>query len=436
MHPPMGSRIARFLAISVLTVASLTGAAKVAKALPSSDGDLVAVTPSLTLAPAHPIGFVLPATITAREGPRISSPARGTLLGGDVVTLLGRDVSGEWLQIVYPAGTEGRAWVRAREVETFGASAGLPVVGDANASPTPPVTTPPTRQAPSSGLTGRLVLETASGGDIYLVNADGSGLRRLTDGLDPVLSPDGRFVAFARWREPYGLYLLDLKTGEERRLFAANRVRTPAWSPDGASIIFSHETGGTAARQICIPGLGCFIIPAQTYRRLGQVWLADGTFRDVPSDLQSISPIWSPGGERFAYRGDRGIRLAKADGDSRLLREDTRIMSPSWSPDGKHLAVQVRQHDHWDIFLLDVETGGLTPLTSSPVLAERKANNVAPAWSPDGRYIAFLTDRGDRWEIYIMNRAGSGQRPLFPRGLPGVTLQYDYAAERMISWGQ
>jgi Tol biopolymer transport system component len=436
VYPPIRSRVARFLAICLLAVADLTGIVERAEALPSPDGHFVAITPSPTLSPTHPIGFVLPAMITVREGPQASSPPRGTLRGGDVVTLTGRDASGEWLQIVYPAETEGRAWVRAREVETFGASAGLPVIGDAGALPTPPASATPTRQAPSSGPVGRLVLETASGGDIYLVNADGSGLHRLTDGLDPALSPDGHFVAFARWREPYGLYLLDLKTGEERRLFAANRVRTPAWSPDGASIIFSHETGGTAAQQICIPRLGCFTIPAQTYRRLGRVWPADGTFRDVPSDLQSISPTWSPDGERFAYRGDRGIRLAKTDGDSKLLREDTRIMSPSWSPDGRYLAVQVRQHDHWDIFLLDVDTGGLIPLTGSPALAERKANNVAPAWSPDGRHIIFVTDRSGRWEIYIMNRDGSGQRPLFPRGLPGVALQYDYAAERMVSWAR
>ncbi len=436
MHSPIRSRIAWFVAIWLLAVASLTGVGEVAEALPSPDGNFVAVTPSLTPAPMRPIGFVLPAMITVREGPRASSSPRGTLLGGDVVALTGRDAAGEWLQIVYPPETEGRAWVRAKEIETFGASAGLPIIGDAGTLPTPSATASPTRQALPAGPGGRLVLETASGGDIYLVNADGSGLRRLTDGLDPALSPDGRLVAFARWREPHGLYLLDLKTGEERRLFAANRVRTPAWSPDGTSIIFSHETGGTAARQVCIPRLGCFTIPPQTYRRLGQVWLADGTFRDLPSDLQSISPSWSPDGERFAYRGDRGIRLAKTDGDSRLLREDVRIMSPSWSPDGRYLAVQVRQHDHWDIFLLEVDTGGLIPLTSSPVLAARKANNVAPAWSPDGRYIIFLTDRNDRWEIYIMNRDGSGQRPLFPRGLPGVTLKYDYAAERMVSWGR
>ena len=40
-------------------------------------------------------------------------------------------------------------------------------------------------------LQGKIVFQTSSGGEIYLINADGTDLRYLTTGLDPALSPDG-----------------------------------------------------------------------------------------------------------------------------------------------------------------------------------------------------------------------------------------------------
>lgn len=388
-------------------------------------------------APTPPVwvrGFILPAAAIVRAGPEASSPALGNLLGGEGVQVIGRTAAGDWLQIIHPPESDGKGWLPAKAVETFGLALTLPVVpGDAKPAvgPTPQAAAPQPLAAQPSG---KLALQTASGGDIYLVQADGSSLRRLTDGLDPSLSPDGRFVAFARWREPMGLYVLDLTTGEERRLFAGNRVRTPAWSPNGKAIIFSHEVGGKPAQEVCLPFIGCFQVPAQVFRRLGQVWLTDGRFQDIPSDLYSISPTWSPAGDRFAYRGDRGIRLAEPAGKTSWLLEDARATSPAWSPDGQRLAIQLYQHDHWELFLLNPADGRLTPLTRAS--ASRAANNVAPAWSPDGKYIAFLTDRGGRWELYVMNADGSGQRPFFQHGLPGLTFRYDFAAERMISWSE
>ena len=381
-------------------------------------------------------GFILTAAATVRRDPDPSSPALGNLRGGEGVQVVGRTASGEWLQIIYPPDGGGRGWLRASQVETFGMALGLPLVADGAQQAVTPAPQAATPQARAPALSGKLALQTASGGEIYLVHADGSGLRRLTDGLDPALSPDGRFVAFARWREPMGLYVLDLATGEERRLFAGNRVRTPAWSPDGASVMFSHEVGGRPAQEVCFPVIGCFRIPAETFRRLGQVRLADGKFQDVPSDLHSISPTWSPTGERFAYRGDRGIRLATLEGEASWLLPDVGAMGPAWSPVGERLAIQLRRHDHWDIFLLNTTDGSLTPLTGSSPLAGRAANNVAPVWSPDGTRIAFFTDRNGRWELYVMNADGSEQRPLFPRGLPGITFRYDFAAERMVSWSR
>ena len=48
--------------------------------------------------------------------------------------------------------------------------------------------------------TGKLVFQTTMGGNFYTVNADGSNLQRITDGMDATWSPDGEQIAFTRWR--------------------------------------------------------------------------------------------------------------------------------------------------------------------------------------------------------------------------------------------
>ena len=112
----------------------------------------------------------------------------------------------------------------------------------------PPPANLPRQAAPPLRLPGKLVFQTAIGGDIYVVNADGTGLRRVTDGIDPILSPDGTQLAFARWGSPAGVFVLDLRTGEERRVATVDRPRSPIWSPDGSKLAFTHVTKSTECR--------------------------------------------------------------------------------------------------------------------------------------------------------------------------------------------
>jgi TolB protein len=73
--------------------------------------------------------------------------------------------------------------------------------------------------------------------DIYVINPDGSNMKKLTDGNgnneDPCWSPDGRFLVFSSNREGgYHLYLMNANGQNQRRLFNLKGQDTaPSWSP-------------------------------------------------------------------------------------------------------------------------------------------------------------------------------------------------------------
>ena len=86
---------------------------------------------------------------------------------------------------------------------------------------------------------------------LYVVNADGSGLRRLTSwGLDagtPSWSPDGSRIAFSSLDHavtvrPAQLFLIDPKGSKLTQLTSGTEAASfwPAWSPDGSTIVFTR----------------------------------------------------------------------------------------------------------------------------------------------------------------------------------------------------
>ena len=88
---------------------------------------------------------------------------------------------------------------------------------------------------------------------LWVVNADGSNPRQLTRyavGSNPAWSPDGRRIAFRRRSAPLGvesipagpsadLYVVNADGSGLRRL--ARNGGAPAWSPDGRTIAFLHN---------------------------------------------------------------------------------------------------------------------------------------------------------------------------------------------------
>jgi len=100
----------------------------------------------------------------------------------------------------------------------------------------------------------KFVFANYTDGEIYVMNADGTGETRLTNNayLDnfPVWSPDGTKIAFISDRldnpsQEIDIYIMNAVDGSDQtRLTFTNKDNQPAWSPDGKKIVFTSARDG------------------------------------------------------------------------------------------------------------------------------------------------------------------------------------------------
>lgn len=232
--------------------------------------------------------------------------------------------------------------------------------------------------------------------DVYLANADGSHVRRLRgtrEAFDPVLSPDGQTLAFARERPGSGstccggatVSLLDLKTGSQRPITPQGdeTFETPAsFTPDGSSLAVEWEKE----------------VGAEIRHTVLAVPLAGG----LPTVLaeNAIEPAYSPDGTRLALIvtgkekqvGGIGVQpthlaVANADGSDlmRLTNAEASEWSPAWDPSGGRLAYtqDAKNRTRGSLFigdwLMEINSDGTC---RTKVLRYPKAALLTPAWQP------------------------------------------------------
>ena len=332
---------------------------------------------------------------------------------------------------------------------------------------------------------GKIVFQTQSGGDIYIINADGTGLQWVTTGIDPQLSPDGSQIVFTRWEPRYELFTINIDgTDEQAWTHGWRQMKSPTWSIDGSKIVFSYQDGGRLDPELVRVDLEAAIrdgervvlpeecgraeqegkylqctLPADAYWHLKQIDLNTGQLLDLGTENYTYSPTWHPTkADELIYKGKRGLALYHGQtNNSQPLTSDPRDHTPVISPDGSQIAVSYWQDGHWEIHTMNVDGRNRQRLTRTPlsVLADNRQltqafiagelryvasenpawNSAAPVWSPDGSQIAFLTDRTGAWEIWLINADGSDPRPMFPNGvLDKIELTYAGVDERMLSW--
>ncbi len=384
--------------------------------------------------------------LNIRSGPGTSYAVIGKAQRGETFTLQGRSATGEWVQITTPSLAGGFGWVNALYVRLSSAPDQAPLSAQVNQQASPAsaqrtATTPANTGSRSTGLHGKLVFQEAWGGAIYLYDLDTGALRELTHGFDPSLSPDGKQVTFTRLGGEHGLWLINTDGSNERRIFGErNAFFAPKWSPDGKAIVFMR-TDSTYNCVRCVPEDLRRALPWRSIRpRLARVDLNGGNYRDLATLDTATAPDWNSAG--IVYASAVGIQFTTDDSkdSNRLVHYDIlqqHYRDPDWQPGGGRILFQQWRAGHWDIFAINLDGSGLTPITRPvTVLVDALPSNVSPAWSPDGQHIVFLSNRtadnaAGAWGLWVMNADGSNPQRI------AVDLPFVYTdvEEQMVDWG-
>lgn len=283
-----------------------------------------------------------------------------------------------------------------------------PPVGPA--SPAVDVTGVPTASS-QDGPTGHIVFtcqiyKYQAAEQVCIMNADGTGFRRLTTADNvrhfyPSLSPDGRKVLYAAFREEnvYEIYSYDLASGSVDRLTNRSGVLTaPEYSPDGQSITFTRWSANTDRHQIMI------------MERNGN------NPNNIPR-IEGWDPTWSPDGKQILFASDRNgpVQLFAVRLDGKGLRQISNLPAirgrSDWSPDGRYIVTYSGASWHRELYIMNADGSEARQLTPTG------GNSQGPSFSPDGNWVAFTAyfDKYDDihgCEIYIIRTDGSDLRRL------------------------
>ncbi len=349
-----------------------------------------------------------------------------------------------WIEVLTPDVGDGYGWVAAEYVALSHPILGIPVSPRASDPQAQTGASAPVPAA-ATGLTGKLVFQTNSGGTIYVYDLVAGTLTELTGGFDPAISPDGKTVAFTRLSGDDGLYLIDIDGRNERRIYRAGEpLLSPAWSPDGHFLTFVRVAGSYNCRDvgfgICLPNnpfLGDFPLDRRPEWGLSRVDTDGQQFRDLAALTSAQAPDWSADG--IVYQANNGIEITadQPDATTRSVVAAPYYQDPNWQPGGNRIVFQSREGSHWEIFVVNTDGTGLAGLTR-PVttLVDELPSNVAPVWSPDGRWIVYLSNRNaensaGEWRLWVMDADGGNQRPLSVN----VPIEYSFVNEQVVSWG-
>jgi Tol biopolymer transport system component len=289
------------------------------------------------------------------------------------------------------------------------------------------------------------------GSAIHLYSLQDGQRRQLTKppaplgDIRPVVSPDGRHLAFIRLinQSSGGNIFLqklgDLQPlGEPTQLTFGHNVLAFDWAQDSRSVVHDSGGGESGLWRVGVGGGASEVVwanvraamPSLARSGAGVVYQATAFDtniyeRRLPSSPNSQAPTdetrpiastssdsdmrLSADGKRIAFvsgmSGDGDLWVSNRDGSqARKLTNfrGGRAGSPCWSADGKSIAFDaVQPGGSWSLYVVDADSNPII----RPVISDRY-DNVRPAWSLDGKWIYFQSSRTGDLQIWKVPSAG------------------------------
>jgi TolB protein len=284
--------------------------------------------------------------------------------------------------------------------------------------------------------------------EIYLMNADGTNVRRITHNTTgenfPALSPDGKRIVFESNRlrkesDPVNwvsLFVMNVDGTGEVPLVPGNSA---TWSRDGKSIAFHASASGKGKLISGLPGAASidsdiFLLNVDDFLSKKS---AAKNITNSP-DAVDDDPDWSPDGKKIAFTSHAAtddqtnsvtaeIYVIDANGKGRprrLTNNTEEERAPDWSPDGKLIAYMCRKGEAaegrsigtFEICVMNADGSGQKRITNSRV------PELGPSWSPDGKQLIFHRAVGGfgQFQLFTINADGTGEKQLtFTPGFNG-----------------
>jgi len=249
-------------------------------------------------------------------------------------------------------------------------------------------------------------------GSLWQVDSDGANAQRVpgvSSGFDGAWHPTGTKLAYYEMLDDgTHVVLRDLTAGTARRVSGGVGTNiSPAFSPDGRTLVYVHGEDGT----------DLYAIPVDR---------TDRPIRITVGGATNSQPTFSPDGRRIAFTSSRlghpEIYITDADGTNAELLTTSGFgdqlyrADPSWSPDGRFVAFSTQIEGRFQIATISLRDRSVKQHTIDAV-------NEDPAWAPDARHLVFTSSRSGNKQLWVLDTESGRMRQL-TRG----------SAARMAAW--
>ena len=240
--------------------------------------------------------------------------------------------------------------------------------------------------------------------ELYLCDADGGGLRQLTNdrsiSLSPRWSPDGSRIVYTSFMKGFAdIYMIDARTGGRSIVARYPGINMAGGiSPNGGEMLMVLSKDGN-------PEVYSKSFGSGTLTRLTRTPRAG-----------EASPTWSPDGSQIAYVSDLAgagspqIYVMDRGGNSRRLTSRGREnVDPDWGPNNL-IAYTSRQGGLYGVYIINpasMDTRQVSPAD---------ANYEDPCWASDGRHLVCSRRDGGGSRIYLLDTMGDPPVCLTPYG--------------------